>query len=133
MVTPRWTTVRTQPIAIGDVVEYLVAAASSERARGKTIEIGGPVITTYGELMDSVARAMGRRAPVRIVVPALSPWLSALWLGLVTPVDSGVARPLVEGLTEETVVEDPSGMDLFDLRPSSLETAIDEAIAELKS
>ncbi|MBK8293322.1 MAG: NAD(P)H-binding protein [Solirubrobacterales bacterium] len=99
MVTPRWTTTRTQPIAVDDVVEYL---SESRMLKGKdadrTIELGGPDVTTYGGMMDKMAEAMDRRPPRRIGVPFLTPGLSSLWIGLVTPVDTGVARPLVEGL-----------------------------------
>lgn len=131
MVTPRWTSIRTQPIAVGDVVEYL--ARASELDGSREIEIGGPDVTTYGGMMDEMARAMGRRPPVRIGVPLLTPRLSSLWIGLVTPVDTGVARPLVEGLSTETVVRDPSGMKLFDLDPIGLPEAMRLAVQELDS
>jgi len=138
MVTPRWTDVRTQPIAIADVIEYLIAAAElPEEAGGsplaRTIEIGGPDVTTYGGLMDALSDALGRRRAVRISVPLLTPWLSSLWIGLVTPVDPGVARPLIEGLSTETVVRDPSGMARFTIRPRPLEQAMDEAVATLRA
>ena len=131
MVTPRWTSIRTQPIAIDDVVEYLARARDLEGSR--EIEIGGPDVTTYGGMMDEMARAMDRRPPLRIGVPLLTPKLSSLWIGLVTPVDTGVARPLVEGLSTETVVRDPSGMELFDLEPIGLAEAMKRAVQELES
>ena len=81
-------------------------------------------MTTYGGLLDLCARAQGKRPRPRIGVPLLSPGLSSHWIGLVTPVDAGVARPLVEGLTTETVVEDPSGMELFDVEPTPLDEAM---------
>lgn len=113
MVTPRWVRTRTQPIAIGDAVAYLAAAADLGRPVDREIQIGGPDITTYGGMIDELAHAVGRRSPLRITVPVLTPALSSLWIGLVTPVDAGVARPLIEGLSTETVVTDPSGMALF--------------------
>jgi uncharacterized protein YbjT (DUF2867 family) len=114
MVTPRWVTVRTQPIAVADVVGYLAAAADLGRPVDREIQIGGPDVTTYyGGMIDELARALGRRGPLRITVPVLTPRLSSLWIGLVTPVDAGVARPLIEGLATETVVTDPSGMALL--------------------
>jgi uncharacterized protein YbjT (DUF2867 family) len=131
MITPRWVGTRTQPIAIDDVIEYLVQAAREHRALGRTIEIGGPDVTTYGGMMDALARGMGRRPPVKIAVPALTPYLSSLWIGLVTPVDTGVARPLVEGLSTETVVRDPSGMELFDVPGTTLEQAMRSALDEM--
>jgi uncharacterized protein YbjT (DUF2867 family) len=128
MVTPRWTSTRTQPIAIRDVLDYLDAVRESEAARDTTIEIGGPDVTTYGGMMDEMARAMGRRPPLKIGVPALTPHLSSLWIGLVTPVDAGVARPLIEGLSTETIVRDPSGMELFDIAATPMGVAMRESI-----
>jgi uncharacterized protein YbjT (DUF2867 family) len=134
MVTPKWTTIRTQPIGAADVVEYLAAARSlADGEADRTIEIGGPDITTYGGMMDAVATAMDRRSPVRVAVPLLTPGLSSLWIGLVTPVDTGVARPLVEGLSTETVVRDPSGMEQFDIEPVPIEAAMAVAVRELES
>lgn len=133
MVTPKWTTIRTQPIAIADVISYLEAVAETGPWTGREIEIGGPDITTYGGMMGEMADAMGKRRPVMIRVPVLTPRLSSLWIGLVTPVDTGVARPLVEGLTTETVVTDPSGMELFDVAPTPMEEAMVAAVAELEN
>ena len=115
MVTPRWVSTRTQPIAISDVIDYLSAAAELELPVERTIEIGGPDVTTYGGMMDSLAEAMGRRPPLRVTVPVLSPRLSSLWIGLITPVDAGIARPLIEGMATETIVRDPAGSELFDV------------------
>jgi uncharacterized protein YbjT (DUF2867 family) len=131
MLTPRWTNVRTQPIAARDLVAYLAAAGDVPASADREIEIGGPDVTTYGGLLDETARALGRRAPVRIGVPALSPRLSALWLGLITPVDTGVARPLIEGLTTETVVSDESGMALFEVERTPLREAIEAALRDV--
>jgi uncharacterized protein YbjT (DUF2867 family) len=130
MVTPRWTSTRTQPIWVEDVVAYLAGAAEVEDARGRSIEIGGPDVTTYGGMFDRLARAMGRRPPLKLRVPLLTPRLSSLWIGLVTPVDAGVARPLVEGLAVETVVRDRSGMALFEVEPAGLDEAMRAALAE---
>jgi uncharacterized protein YbjT (DUF2867 family) len=113
MITPRWLATRTQPIAVADAVAYLAAAADLELPVDREIEIGGPDVTTYGGMIDEVARALGRRPPLRITVPLLTPALSSLWIGLVTPVDAGVAKPLIEGLATETVVTDAAGMELF--------------------
>ena len=132
MITPSWTRTKTQPVAIGDVVAYLAAAPEVEGARGRAIELGGPEITTYGGMMDAAARALGVRPRRRINVPLLTPQLSSLWIGLVTPVDTGVARPLVEGLETETVVSDPSGMQLFDVEPTPLDRAMSRAVTELE-
>ena len=128
MVTPSWTDTRTQPIAARDVVAYLAAAPDVPASAGREIEIGGPDVTSYGELLDLAADAQGARRRPRLGVPILSPTLSSHWIGLITPVDAGVARPLVEGLSTETVVTDPSGMDLFDVAPTPLEEALAEAV-----
>ena len=131
MVTPRWVTTRTQPIAVADAVAYLATAADLDLGCEREIEIGGPDVTTYGGMIDELARAQGRRPPVRITVPLLTPFLSSLWIGLVTPVDAGVAKPLIEGLATETVVTDESGMLLFDrVERTPLREALAAALAE---
>jgi uncharacterized protein YbjT (DUF2867 family) len=132
MLTPSWTRTRTQPVAIADVVGYLAQASAVEAATGREVELGGPDVTTYGGMMDAAAEALGVRRRPRVGVPLLSPRLSSLWIGLVTPVDTGVARPLVEGLETETVVRDPSGMALFDVDPTPLGPAMRDAVAEME-
>jgi uncharacterized protein YbjT (DUF2867 family) len=127
MITPKWTTVRTQPIAAPDIVADLAAAADLELPLDRELQIGGPDVTTYGGMIDALAAAMGHRAPLRITVPVLTPRLSSLWIGLVTPVDTGVARPLIEGLSHETVVTDPSGMEAL---PARRRTPLDQALRE---
>jgi uncharacterized protein YbjT (DUF2867 family) len=129
MITPSWTTNRTQPIAAADVVAYLADAPGVPGSAGREVEVGGAEVTTYGELLDLAAEVRGHRKRPRVRVPVLSPELSSRWIGLITPVDTGVARPLVEGLATETVVEDPSGMALFDIRPTPLHDAMREAVA----
>ncbi len=130
MITPRWVSTRTQPIAVADVVEYLRTAPRIEAAAGREIEIGGPQVTTYGGMMEEMARALGRRPPLQLPVPLLTPKLSSLWIGLVTPVDVDVAKPLIEGMTTETVVTDKSGMALFEVTPTPLPEALRAALAE---
>ncbi len=125
MVTPRWVTTRTQPIGVADAVAYLAAAADLGLAVDREIEIGGPDVTTYGGMIDELAEVQGRRPPLRITVPLLTPALSSLWIGLVTPVDAGVARPLIEGLATETIVSDPTGMELF---PSVRRTPLGDSL-----
>jgi uncharacterized protein YbjT (DUF2867 family) len=134
MVTPRWVTIRTQPIAIGDAVSFLAAASDLEQPFDREIQIGGPDVTTYGGMIDELAHALGRRPPLRLTVPVLSPALSSLWIGLVTPVDPGVARPLIEGLATETVVDDPTGMELFgSMARTPLAVALREASEDLSA
>lgn len=134
MVTPRWVATRTQPVAVDDAIAYLAAAADLDLPVDREIEIGGPDVTTYGGMIDELARALGRHPPRRITVPLLTPWLSSLWIGLVTPVDAGVARPLIEGLATETTVSDPSGMALFDnIEPTPLQPALRQAAQTVSS
>ena len=130
MVTPKWTATRTQPIAIRDVIAYLVAAPETAGAKGQTIQIGGPDVTTYGGMFSELASVMGKRPPLQLKIPLLTPKLSSHWIGLVTPVDAGVAKPLIEGLTVETVVDDPAGMALFNVSPTPIDEAMKLALIE---
>jgi len=131
MVTPRWVETRTQPIAVSDAVAYLAAAADLQLAVDREIEIGGPDLTTYGGMIDELAEVQGRRPPMRITVPLLTPRLSSLWIGLVTPVDAGVAKPLIEGLATETIIRDPSGMELIAaVRRTPLDRALRAAVED---
>jgi uncharacterized protein YbjT (DUF2867 family) len=130
MIAPAWLKTKTQPVAVEDVLEYLAAAPSVAESAGREIQIGGPDVLSYGDMLDRMAEALGKYKRPKLPVPFLTPWLSSLWIGLVTPVDAGVARPLVEGLSTETVVTDPSGMKLFAVEPTSFDTALRDAIAE---
>ncbi|MFZ0089000.1 MAG: NmrA family NAD(P)-binding protein [Solirubrobacteraceae bacterium] len=130
MIAPAWLANRTQPISIGDTVSYLTQALSVAQSAGREIQIGGPDVLTYGEMLDRMAEVLGIRRRPRIPVPLITPWLSSLWIGLVTPVDAGVARPLIEGLSVPTFVTDPSGMHLFDVEPIDFERALRAAVAE---
>ncbi len=130
MLAPAWLKTPTQAIGIGDVLRYLVAARRLPAARGREIQIGSSEILSYGAMLDAMADALGLRRRPRVPVPLLSPWLSSHWIGLVTPVDAGVARPLVEGLSTDTTVTDPSGMAVFDFTPAPFAQALREAIAE---
>jgi uncharacterized protein YbjT (DUF2867 family) len=131
MITPRWVATRTQPVGATDAVAYLAAAADLDLPADREIQIGGPDVTSYGGMIDEVARALGRRPPFRITIPLLTPALSSLWIGLVTPVDAGVAKPLIEGLATETVVTDPEGMRLFpEVEPTPLPEALHAAVED---
>jgi uncharacterized protein YbjT (DUF2867 family) len=130
MVTPKWVNHRTQPIAIRDVIEFLRKAPKVRKARGRQIDIGGPDITTYGGMMDVLAKEMGLRRRLKVPVPLLTPKLSSHWIGFVTPVDTDVAKPLVEGLSVETIVTDHSGMDLFDIELTPMREAMRLALEE---
>jgi uncharacterized protein YbjT (DUF2867 family) len=130
MIAPSWLRTPTQPIGIDDVLDYLVAAPSVNEAAGREVQVGGADILSYGDMIGEMAEALGKRRPPMIPVPLLSPTLSSLWIGLVTPVDAGVARPLIEGLSTATVVTDPSGAALFGVRPAPFREALERALAE---
>jgi uncharacterized protein YbjT (DUF2867 family) len=130
MIAPAWLKVPTQPIAIDDVLAYLAATPDLAESAGREIQIGGPDVLPYGEMLDRMAEALGRRPRPKLPVPLLTPRLSSLWIGLVTPVDAGVARPLIEGLSTETTVTDTSGAALFDITPQSFGQALQRAIAD---
>lgn len=130
MIAPSWLRTPTQPIGIDDVVSYLTQAPDIANSAGREVQIGGPDVLSYGEMLDRMARAMGKQPRPKLSVPLLSPWLSSLWLGLITPVDTGVARPLVEGLRTKTVVTNPSGAALFRVKPLSFDETLRRALAE---
>jgi uncharacterized protein YbjT (DUF2867 family) len=127
MVTPSWVDTPTQPIGIEDLVAYLVAALD-QPAGGSTIyEIGGPDRVSYGDLMREYGRLRGlERRMLR--VPVLTPRLSSLWLGLVTPLYAGVGRELIDGVRNETVVRDPRAVRDFPVRPRGIREALARAL-----
>jgi uncharacterized protein YbjT (DUF2867 family) len=124
MIAPAWLRNRTQPIAIDDVLAYLVEAAERPEAEGREVQIGGPDVLTYSEVLDLMADVLGRRRRPQVPVPLLTPRLSAIWIGLVTPVDAGVARPLIESLASETIVTDPEPAGLFGVEPMGCRDAL---------
>jgi uncharacterized protein YbjT (DUF2867 family) len=129
MIAPSWLKTKTQPIAIDDVL----ASAPHVAEAAREVQIGCPDVLSYAEMLDRMAIALDRRPRPKLPVPVLSPWLSSQWIGLVTPVDAGVAKPLVEGLSTETVVTDPSGAALFDVEPMGIDQALSAAVAEEQS
>jgi uncharacterized protein YbjT (DUF2867 family)/uncharacterized protein YndB with AHSA1/START domain len=106
MVTPRWVRTRCQPIAIRDVLAYLVGVLGRPEAMSRVLEIGGPDIVTYAEMMALYADVAGLRRRRVVPVPVLTPRLSSYWVGLVTPLPAGLARPLIDSLENEVVVHD---------------------------
>ncbi|SFS11630.1 Uncharacterized conserved protein YbjT, contains NAD(P)-binding and DUF2867 domains [Halomicrobium zhouii] len=125
MVTPRWVHTPCQPIAIDDVVAYLAGVLDVPETAGETYEIGGPEVLDYATIMRRTATVMGRREPVILGVPVLTPELSAYWIGLVTDVPTSVARPLIHGLKTPVVADDEP---IRELVPVDL-TPFDEAVA----
>ncbi len=129
MITPRWVRTRTQPIAIGDVVRYLVGVLEKPEAAGRTFEIGGPDVLAYVDMLRRVAVIEGRHLWV-IPVPLLSPRLSSRWLSLVTNVDVPTGRSLVDSMSNEVVVRDPSIRDLVEFEPMGYDDAVLRALGE---
>ena len=129
MITPRWVRTMTQPIAIDDVVAYLVAAGELADDKSRVYEIGGPDRVSYGDLMREFANLRGLRRLI-IPVPVLSPMISSLWLGLITPLYARVGRHLIEGVRNETVVRDDRAVRELGVRPRGVRQAIAEALAE---
>lgn len=127
MICPKWVATPAQPIAIEDVLEYLLAALDLQEERSRIYEIGGPDRVCYGDIMREYARQRGITR-VMVPVPVLTPYLSSLWLGLVTPVYARIGRKLVEGLRNPTVVEDPSALESFAIRPRGLPQAMSRAL-----
>jgi len=125
MVTPRWVENRCQPIAIRDVLTYLVRVIEVEDAAGRVLEVGGPDVMTYADMMRGYARLAGLTRRLLVPVPVLSPKLSSLWVGLVTPLPSGLARPLVESLINEVVVTDRPISEVVDHAPMGFDRAIE--------
>ena len=129
MVCPRWVNTPTQPIAIDDVIAYLIAALDARQPRGGVFEIGGPEVVTYGGMMREYARLRGLRR-LLVPVPVLTPRLSGLWLRLITPAHATVGRALVEGLRTATVVRSAGAREAFRVEPTPLRAAFITAIEE---
>ena len=128
MICPRWVSTPTQPIALADIAAYLAAAAGREEMLGRSFDAGGPDVMTYREMIEGIARIRGKR-PLIVEVPVLTPRLSSYWLMLVTPVQSRVARPLIEGLRNATVAHDESLRELVPLRLTPFDAAAQAAIS----
>ncbi len=129
MVTPRWVRTRTQPIAVADVVRYLVGVLDAGDALGRTFEIGGPEIMRYIDMMRRVAVIEGRHNLV-LPVPILSPALSARWLSLVTNVDTRTGRALIDSMTNEVIVHDNTIRELLPFEPMGYDEAVLAALGE---
>ena len=128
MLCPRWLSTPTQPIAVDDVLAYLLAAKELSPGESRIFEIGSPDVTTYGGMIREYARQRGLRRWL-ISVPVLTPYLSSLWLALVTPAAFEVGRHLIEGLKNPTVVQDRTALNVFSIRPMGIREAIQKALA----
>jgi hypothetical protein len=127
MIAPRWVAVKSQPIGIDDLQAYLLAAVTHDAEGSQIYEIGGADQVSYGDIMREYARQRGLRR-IMIPVPVLTPRLSSLWLGLVTPIYSRVGRKLISSIRNPTVVRDASALEAFPFRPAGMSEAIARAI-----
>src|SRR5512137_528233 len=133
MICPRWLYTRVQPIAIRNVLDYLVAALDTPESTGRIIEIGGADVLTYGDLLRGYARARGLKRWL-VPVPVLTPRLSSYWVHLVTPVPAVIARPLIQGLRNDVIVRDDLARQLFPhLQLLDYATAVRLALAILEN
>ena len=132
MVAPKWVRTCCQPIAIRDVLVYLVGVLGNEAAYGRVLEIGGPDISTYNGLMDVYAEVAGLKRRRVIPVPLLTPSLSSHWIGLVTPIPTGLARPLVESLVNEVVVHERAIEDIVPHTPLPFRRSIEVALERMR-
>jgi uncharacterized protein YbjT (DUF2867 family) len=133
MITPKWVETRIQPIAIKDVLAYLVGCLFNPATAGGSFDIGGPEIFTYVEMMQKYAEVRGLAKRLIIRVPVLTPLLSAYWVDLVTPVPSGIAHPLIEGLRNEVVCRDQAIDAFVPISKTSFAEAVRTAHAEERS
>lgn len=132
MTTPRWVTTRTQPIGVRDVLRTIVGTLAVEETAGRIIEIGGPDVLSYADMMQRYAAIAGLRKRIIIPVPVLSPRLSSLWVGLVTPLPTGVARPLVDSLVNEVIVRDDTAVRLIPFERTSFDDAVRQALRRVQ-
>jgi uncharacterized protein YbjT (DUF2867 family) len=129
MVTPRWVRTRTQPIAIVDVIRYLIGVLDAPEAAGRAFDIGGPEVLTYEDMMRRLAAIQGRQL-VLVPVPLLSPSLSSWWLSLVTDVDTNTGRSLVASMYNEVIVRENDIQDLVPFEPMDYDQAVLAALGE---
>lgn len=128
MISPKWVNVKTQPIAIDDVLRYIVSSLEMTIDQSRSIDIGGPTVLSYRDMMLEVAKQMQVRRII-IPVPVLTPWLSSHWVNLVTSVNGPLARALIESVRSETTCENDLARQIFDFEPLGFEEAVAKALA----
>jgi uncharacterized protein YbjT (DUF2867 family) len=133
MICPRWVYTRTQPIGIRDVITYLLQTLEVPESTGQIVEIGGAEVVTYGEMMMIYAEVRGLKRWM-VPVPVLTPRLSSYWVNFVTPIPASIARPLIEGLRNENIVNDSSAQVLFpDIKPVGYRASVELALSRLQA
>ena len=128
MITPTWVSTPTQPIALEDVARYLAGVCGTEASFDQGYDVGGPEVMTYRQMIERIASLLDR-TPVIVEVPVLTPYLSSLWLNLVTPVSASVARPLVEGLKNPTIAREERIRDVLPFELTPFDEAARQALA----
>jgi uncharacterized protein YbjT (DUF2867 family) len=129
MITPRWVRTKTQPIAVDDVVRYLVGVLGNDEALGRVFEVGGPEVLEYATMLKRVAAIENRSLPI-MPVPLLTPSLSSRWLSFVTDVDTQAGRSLIDSMSNEVVVHDDSIRSVVPFEPMGYDDAVRQALAE---
>ncbi|HEY5822287.1 MAG TPA: NAD(P)H-binding protein [Propionibacteriaceae bacterium] len=133
MVVPHWATTRTQPIALADIVRYLVGVLEPAEAKGQTYEVGGPDILTYAEMMQRVSRIVKHRSLPMLAIPLLTPRLSSHWLSFVTDVDTQTARNLIDSMNNEVVVTENAIKQVVPGTSMGYDDAVREALRQRKA
>jgi uncharacterized protein YbjT (DUF2867 family) len=131
MICPKWVLTKSQPIAVDDVVEYLVRSVESNETKGNSFDIGGPEVLTYMDMMKRYAKLLKKSIRV-IIIPYLTPRLSSYWVDLITPVKASLARPLIDSLKHEATVKDNSITNIIPLELKNFETSIITAMSDQK-
>ena len=132
LISPKWVSTLTQPIAIDDVLRYLVESLEKPETENRVLEIGGRDVLSYGQMMLGYAKVRGLRRWL-VPVPVLTPRLSSWWVRLVTPLPLSVAQPLIDGLKNQVIVEDPTARHIFNFKPMGYEEAVRLALKPARS
>jgi uncharacterized protein YbjT (DUF2867 family) len=130
MICPKWIKTRIQPIAVRDVIAYLAGCLMNAETAGHTFDIGGPEILTYKKMMEQYAEARGLAKRIIIDVPLLTPTLSSYWVDFVTPVPSGIAHPLIEGMKNEVICRESSIDEYVPIEKTTFKDAVKTAFTE---
>jgi hypothetical protein len=126
MICPKWVLTKSQPIALDDVINYLIKSIESKETEGRSFDLGGPDIMTYLDMMKRYAKMLDKSVKI-LIIPFLTPKLSSYWIDLITPVKASLARPLIESLKHEAIVGEESVKNIIPFRLKTLEEAIDIA------
>ncbi|MFW9811563.1 MAG: NAD(P)H-binding protein [Candidatus Thorarchaeota archaeon] len=131
MITPEWVRTKTQPISIEDTIQYLVGCLTKSETLGETFDIGGPEVTTYQDLMTTYAFEAGLVKRFEFPIPLLTPSLSSYWVELVTPVRATIARPLIEGLSQETTCREHRIREIIPRKLLTIKESIQQTLLEI--